>query len=124
MRATIDGVVWNATINTAAIATGNFLVMTGVTDIGTPNQILLTLSTPAQVATQTVAGGQVVGSYITSPTVSWLAAGPMGSGTVTVTSLTATSAIGTFSFTMPPNPGASGTKSITDGTFNARLPTP
>jgi hypothetical protein len=124
MRATIDGTVWTGRINVAAIATGNFLTITGETDIGTPNQILLTLSTPAQVGTQTVASNLVVGSFVTSSTMSWLAAGPMGSGTVTVATLTATSALGTFSFVMPPNPGVTGTKVVTNGTFNARIPTP
>ena len=125
MRATIDGTAWTGAINVAAIATGNFLVITGASDIGTPGQILLSLSTPAQVGPQTVASNLVVGSYVTSPTVGWLAAGPSGSGTVTVSSLTATSATGTFSFVMFPNTGsASPTKVVTDGAFSARIPTP
>jgi hypothetical protein len=125
MRATIDGTVWTGAINVASIATGNFLVATGASDIGTPRQILLSISTPAQVGTQTVASNQVVGTYVTSPTVGWLAAGPSGSGTVTISSLTATSATGTFSFVMVPNTGGvSPTKVVTDGAFNVRIPTP
>jgi hypothetical protein len=124
MRATVDGVVWNGTINVASIATGNFLVMTGETGIGTPNEILLTISTAAQVGTQTVASNLVVGSYISSRTDGWLAAGPSGSGTVTVSTLTSNSATGTFSFTMVPNSGSGPTKVVTNGEFNARIPTP
>jgi len=125
MRATIDGTVWTGTINVAAIATGNFLTVTGASDIGTPRQILLTLSTPARVGTETLASNLVTGAYVTSPTVGWLAAGPSGSGTVTISSLTATLATGTFSFVMFPNTGGvSPTKVVTDGAFNARIPTP
>jgi hypothetical protein len=124
MRATVDGVVWTGRINVAAIATGNFLVMTGETGIGTPDQILLSLSTPARVGTETVASGLVVGTYVNTPTVNWLAAGPTGSGTVTVSTLTATSATGTFEFVMVPNPGLGSNKVVTNGEFNARIPTP
>jgi hypothetical protein len=124
MRATVDGVLWTGRINVASIATGNFLVITGETGIGTPNQILLSISTPAQVGTQTVASGLVVGTYLIAPTVHWLAAGPQGSGTVTVSTLTSTSATGTFSFVLPPGNGTTTTKIVTDGAFNVRIPTP
>jgi hypothetical protein len=125
MTATVDGTAWTGAINVASIATGNFLVMTGASNIGTPAQILLSISTPAQVGTQTVGSGSAVGTYVTSSTVSWVAAGPTGSGTVTVSSLTATSAEGTFSFVMFSNAAGTGpTKVVTDGAFNARIPTP
>lgn len=125
MRATVDGTVWTGAINVASIATGNFLVVTGASDIGTARQIFLTMSAPAQVGTHTVASNQVVGSYAMSSTVGWLAAGPVGSGTVTISSLTATSAEATFSFVMTPNTaGAAPNKVVTDGAFNTRIPTP
>jgi hypothetical protein len=125
MRATVDGVLWTGDINVAAIATGNALVVTGVSDIGTPRQILITVNTPARVGTETVASNQVGGLYVTSPTTGWSTLSPLGSGTVTVTSLTATRATGTFSFVMAPNTGAPGPlKTVTNGSFDARIPTP
>jgi hypothetical protein len=124
MRATIDGVGWTGRINVAAIATGNFLVMTGETDFGTPNQMLLSLSTPARVGTETAASGLVVGTLVTVPPVNWVSAVPGGSGTVTVSTLTATSATGTFSFVMPPGNGTTTTRVVTAGEFNVRIPTP
>jgi hypothetical protein len=49
----------------------------------------------------------------------WYAAGTIGSGSVTFTTLTATQASGTFVFTIPANSGgASGNKLVTDGVFN------
>jgi hypothetical protein len=128
MRATVDGVPWTGEINVAAIATGNALVVTGVSDIGTPNQILITVNTPARVGTETVTfgpGSQVGGLYVTSPTTGWSTISPLGSGAVTVTSLTATRATGTFSFVMAPNTGAPAPlKTVSNGSFDARIPTP
>jgi hypothetical protein len=126
MTATIDGVAWRGAINVAAIATGNFLVVTGASDIGTPNQILVSFSTPAQVGTQTVGvNNNLVGTLVTSPPLNWIAAGPSGSGTLTVSTLTATSSTGTFSFVMTASiPGSAPTKVVTNGAFNARIPTP
>jgi hypothetical protein len=125
MRATVDGVPWTGVINVASIATGNFLVVTGASDLGGPNETLITLSTPAQVGTQTVASNLVVGAYVTSRTTGWITIPPAGSGTVTVTSLTPTRATGTFSFVMMPNSGAAAPlKVVTDGSFDAQIPTP
>jgi hypothetical protein len=124
MTATVDGVPWTGRINVASIATGNSLVMTGETGIGTPSQILLSISTPARAGTENVGSGLVVGTYVTAPTVNWLAAGPTGSGTVTVTTFTQTAATGTFSFVMAPGAGTTTTKVVTAGAFNVRIPTP
>ena len=50
---------------------------------------------------------------------SWTAAGGSGSGTVTITELTATRIVGTFNAVLPPiSGGATGNKTLTNGTFN------
>jgi hypothetical protein len=122
MTATIDGVPWTGRITVASIATGNNLVVSGT---GSPGITTIALSSPAQVGTQTVGStSPLVGSLIVSPTVGWLAAGPIGSGTMTISTLTETSATGTFSFTLVPNLGSGPNKIVTNGTFNAVLPTP
>jgi hypothetical protein len=126
MTATIDGAPWTGAVNVASIATGNFLVVTGASDFNTPNQILVSFSTPAQVGTQTVGfNNPLTGTLVTTPPLNWIAAGPSGSGTLTVSTLTATSATGTFSFVMTASiPGSAPTKVVTNGAFNARIPTP
>ena len=45
-------------------------------------------------------------------------AGAGGGGTVTFTTLTSSSAVGTFSINFVAGPGGSGTKTLTNGTFN------
>jgi hypothetical protein len=126
MTATIDGVAWTGAINVAAIATGNALVVTGASDLNTSNQILVSFSTPAAVGTQTVGlNNPLVGTLVTAPPLNWIAAGPSGSGTLTVSTLTATNATGTFSFVMTASiPGSAPTRVVTNGAFNARIPTP
>jgi hypothetical protein len=122
MSATIDGEPWIGTITVATIATGNNLVVSAT---GSPGMTTIALNSPAQSGTHTVGPtSSVVGSVITSPTVGWLAAGPIGSGTMTISTLTATSVTGTFSFTLVPNMGTGPNKVVTNGTFSARIPTP
>jgi hypothetical protein len=122
MTALIDGVPWIGTITVATIATGNNLVVSAT---GSPGMTTIALNSPAQIGTHTVGPtSTVVGSVITSPTVGWLAAGPIGSGTMTISTLTATTATGTFSFTLVPNIGTGPNRVVTNGTFSARLPTP
>ncbi len=125
MTATIDGVAWSGTITVASIATGNNLVVSATDRPGSPGMLTLVLNVPAQVGTQTVgATSLVTGALVQSTTVSWLAAGPTGAGSVTVSTLTSTTATGTFSFTLVANLGAGQNRAVTNGAFNARIPTP
>ncbi|MFN0180062.1 MAG: DUF6252 family protein [Gemmatimonadales bacterium] len=68
--------------------------------------------------TQSANGSYQVVSGSTSQ--AWMAAVTLGSGSITVTSISATRAVGIFQFSMAPVPGngATGTKSITQGTFD------
>ena len=125
MTATIDGVAWTGTINTAVVANGSLIVSAAVS----PTSSGIALASPAQVGTQTVGSGSAVTAVllanVTSPSSeSWLAAGPTGSGSMTISTLTATSATGTFFFTLVPNPGTGQNRVVSNGAFNARIPTP
>jgi hypothetical protein len=125
MTAVIDGVPWSGRINTARIATGNHLVVSATPDPTRPGFDVLTFSTPAQIGTQTIGAPGVTGAYVLSPTLGFIAAGPAGSGSVTVSTLTTTNAAGTFFFTLVSNLGSSPEiKTVTNGAFNARIPTP
>jgi hypothetical protein len=62
--------------------------------------------------------GQVLADAV--PCSQWGAAGSSGSGTVVISSLTRTTATGTFSFILPPvrNTSATGTKVVANGVFD------
>ena len=107
MTAIIDGVPWSGTITVARIATGNSLVVSATQDPSRLGVNTLAFSTPAQVGTQMVGATGVTGAFVLSPPVNWIAAGPAGSGSVTVSTLTATNTTGTFFFTLEGNPGVS-----------------
>jgi hypothetical protein len=122
MTATIDGATYTSAINTAALAASNSLVMSAA---GFPGATIMSFAAPAQVGTHNVgASNPVTGALVTSPTVGWLAAGPSGSGSVTISTLTATSTTGTFAFTLTPNSGTGPNRVVSNGAFNARIPTP
>jgi len=118
MKATIDGVLWTATRVSAGIQSGS-LVVVGFDSVLTS----INMSTPATTGTRTVSLNSMVQATLTSSAGAWEADSfgvVTGSGTVTVLTLTATGASGTFSFTVTPVTGtaATGTKSIVNGTFS------
>ncbi len=117
MRATIDGTAWSATPSVTASNRG------GVIGVGGTD------------ATQTIAfalAANVPGTYVLGPLnpanceltttggVVWTAAGNVGSGTITITSLTATDVAGTFSFTLV-RAGGGASKTVTNGAFDIKL---
>jgi hypothetical protein len=122
MTAMIDGVLWCAPINQAVMVPGSLLIMSA----GTPGMTLLALSTPAQIGTQTVGSSSPLTAMLsTALTSTWIAAGPVGSGSLTISTLTPTSATGTFSFTVVQSDITGQTsKVVTNGAFNTRIPTP
>jgi hypothetical protein len=127
VAATIDGVSYTGAINSASNSNGTLRVSSNSADltrsinfagpaaVGTAS---VSLATALTMNVLTTTGTTVIGS--------WGAAGNLGSGTLTVTSLTSTGASGTFSFSAPPAPGASagqatGTKVVTNGSFTAQF---
>jgi hypothetical protein len=123
---------------TATIDGGSFTGALGLTAVHANNQLSISGS-DSQYTLQVIAGGvQGPGTYPisgSSPTTVvlalngtaqvWLAGPTIGSGSITVTSLTSTTVAGTFSVTVGPSAGgpASGSKVIANGVFNVPLST-
>jgi hypothetical protein len=75
------------------------------------------------IGTTTVAEGRRIATFTTydatgAETAGWGAFGTLGSGSVTVTKLTATSVSGTFTFSLAPFTAATSPKAVTNGAFN------
>jgi hypothetical protein len=127
MSARIDGAAWNANFSIVggysqgilAIAGGDSAQQTiafGVAANG-PGTFSTAALSNVNFTLATVAPGGTVAATWTAVT-----GLPGTSGTVTITSLSSTTAVGTFSFSATPTSGpATGTKTITDGTFNVRF---
>jgi hypothetical protein len=119
----VDGAATTATSVTAGYANG--ILSIGGTDSARSTTLSFAL-TPTTAGTYTLgptsaANAQVL---IGNPAAGWQAAVGIGSGTITVSSLTSTAASGTFSFTLvAAGPGATGTKTITEGAFNVTFTT-
>jgi hypothetical protein len=106
------------------------------------NGILSVAGADEQHALQLVVGGVAgPGTFPIGPTsattaalaqngtaLTWLAGPTIGSGSITVTSLTATAVTGTFTLTLGPTAAAAGIRTITNGVFDvplaASLPVP
>lgn len=115
LSATVDGSSWSAA-NVAAVRSSGFVgIGAGASDLST-----ISFAFPDHTGTFTVAGQDGTNaSYITGGK-TWTATfGTGGSGTITVTALDASHVAGTFSFTAPGlSGGATGTKTVTNGTFD------
>lgn len=124
VTAQVDGSAFSGTTPTGgAVATQNTLTLFGHAQ----NDTTLTIGTVPTVGTTTLGAGIVNGASISLQTRScsagtglWMASIGGGSGTITVTTVSATGASGTFSGTLvaQPGSGAAGNKVITNGQFN------
>jgi hypothetical protein len=121
MTARIDGVQFTASCMTAAQYSNGILAIGGVNSANpyTSVAFAVLVSGPSTHQIGGLSGANAV-INMSGTTATWQALAGQGSGTIVVTSLTATGAAGTFSFVAPPTPnsGATGTKTVTDGTFN------
>jgi hypothetical protein len=122
MSAKIDGVQWNATI----IQTVTTSISFGASGIDTPTPPfrLLTFAVPPTPGTYSLGGvansqGQNAG-FQNGTGGGWTAGLNSGSGTITLKTITATSATGTFSLSLTAlsTTGATAPKVVTDGVFN------
>lgn len=124
LTATIDGVPWTATGGTGGGFNNQILSVTGLDSRQT---LLFGLNMNRGLGTyvMTDTDPSAINALLalTPSGMAWQAFGSFGSGTVTITTLTSTNAVGTFSFTLRgvPGTGATGTKSIVGGTFNVAL---
>ena len=117
----VDGSNAAASSVTAGFANG--ILSIGGTDSSRSTTLSFAL-TPTAAGTGTYTLGALSAAnaqvLIGNPAAGWQAAVGIGSGSITVNSLTPTGASGTFSFTLVavPGSGAAGTKTITEGAFN------
>jgi hypothetical protein len=124
MTAKIDGSSWSsvATFATRNATNGGTIVALSGADANSTAIGMAFVDTG--VGTYTITGTSVTNAdLIESGGHSWTAGSLGGSGTLTVTTLDATHVVGTFAFTMAPTSGtgASGTRSVTQGTFDVRF---
>ncbi len=118
MSLVYGGTSWTATLDVQGIKTGNTIVVTGTDSNSKQAQVQLTDVT--KIGTYGVnAGNTLRWTESTSPTDSFMANAMFGSGTITVSELTDTKIVGTFSFTGFSAGGT--TRVITDGKFNVEF---
>jgi len=115
MSASVDGVAWSA-IEVQAVRAG------GVVTIAGSDLALLAVAFAFQgvAGTYALGPGHAATASVSDPSNIWAANDLQGSGTITVTTLTATRTAGTFSFTAPasPNSGPPATRVVTNGVFD------
>ena len=128
VTAIIDGVSYTGVVNAASV------IGAGNVNIASNNAALtLAISFAARAAVGTTVINStsttvlnVITTNGTTPTGSWAASALGGSGSLTIATLTSSSVSGTFNFVAVPAPppsglGATGTKTVTNGSFTATL---
>ena len=121
MSARIDGATWTATVVTVAV-NANGLIVSGANGNGIG--VAVGASRLLGTGPQTFGAGANFNALatMTTGTQSWSATGIQGSnssGSITLTTLTATRAVGTFTFNAAALAGgATGTKAVTSGAFD------
>ncbi len=114
MSASVDGVAWSA-IEVQAVRAG------GRRNAGSDLALLAVAFAFQGVAgTYDLGPGHAATASVSDLSNIWAANDLQGSGTITVTTLTATRTAGTFSFTAPasPNSGPPATRVVTNGVFD------
>ncbi len=132
ISATIASAAWNASTVTASVTSPGGsgapnLVVAGTNNLRAFGITLTGVSGPGTYATSTAAGALReihVSNVVNAASNSWSSIGSGGSGTVIITSMTATRVAGTFSAVLVPAAGSSttGTLVVTNGTFDVGLP--
>jgi len=114
MNATIDGKPWVGAVSAAINVSG--VISVG----GSSDGLVFGFAAPAVQGSTSIGPLSSATATITAGNQAWQALGNSGSGTLNITSITATGASGTFSFTLQPVPGtgSSGNRSVTNGSFN------
>lgn len=122
---TADGTNYASTTVVKSVASG-LMALLGQYKAPNNDTYNITLNVPATPGTYAVGTGgnfNSLASYSTtigSTTTSYMASGSYGSGSVVVTSVTATEIVGTFTFTGEAFAPAGATKAITNGKFNIK----
>ena len=123
MSAQINGTGWAAVcISSASVANNIFSI--GATDNNTnaTNAQIIAMATPAAPGTYQIGPPPGItngaNGLLTIGAQLWAANPIQGNGAITITTVTATGASGTFAFNLVAEPPATGTKTITNGVFN------
>ena len=125
---TISGIPWNAAAVAGSVSTSG--TASALTFLGRNLDYSVALVITSFTGVGSYALGSTPGQYMAVSSVAgtprrWGGTGVSNSGTVSMTSATATRVSGTFSVTLPPDPttGATGTLTL-NGTFNVGLKQP
>ncbi|HKT79912.1 MAG TPA: DUF6252 family protein [Vicinamibacterales bacterium] len=122
VTALIEGVSYSGAVNSAKITNGTLNIASNSSDLtraiafALKNAAVGTYSTPNSEVSFTV---QVTnGATVTG---AWGAGGQLGSGTLTISSISSSSVSGTFNFVgiVPAGSPGTGTKTVTNGSFSA-----
>jgi hypothetical protein len=120
MTASINGVAWTADCIAVLGNTTSILSIAGANLAAGPAFQTVGFATGNRtVGTQTITATSPITASLVQGLNGWNASLAQGSGTLVFTTVTGSSAVGTFSFVLLPVPGgpATGTKTIT-GSFN------
>jgi hypothetical protein len=120
ISASIDGASWSASSSVQASYITYALIIDGIDSQA--RQINLFLPNVMATGSFALDAGQPAVAEVSFGFQTWSTAMTGGTGSVTLTTLSGSHAIGTFSFTASPNAqsGATGTKVVTNGTFDIR----
>lgn len=121
MSASIDGTAFTGSLSVTAVRTTNTITISAVGS--STRQISLNLLGVTSTGAVAVGAGSQNFAQYSQGTQTWVSSLVGGTGTVTLTTLSATHATGTFSFTgiASTATGASGNKSVTNGTFDVNF---
>lgn len=121
---TVDGKNYTATTSNGAVNAGNLIIGATYT-VSSNESYSITLGVPAATGTYTIGSSNSTttagyGTTIAGALTGYIAASSIGSGTITVTTLSATEIIGTFSFTAMATNASATMKPITNGKFSIK----
>ncbi len=117
MSARVDGASWSASTAIAATYTNGVLGIAGTDGSGRSVGFGALATAPG---TFTIGATSPANALVNEAGKAWQAAQSIGSGTITITAISATGAAGTFQFTAAPvsGTGATGNRVVTEGVFD------
>lgn len=123
MSAKVNGDDWNATLAVQAAYANGILALSGVDGDNVTIAMATGATQPGSYAIGATSGTNASYTMTGGQALAWQAVSTLGSGSIEIETLTATSASGTFHFELPAvtSSGATGTKSITSGKFDVKF---
>jgi len=115
VSALVDGQQWTSTFSITADHANSIFAFGASGDGITIGMAMPTATGPG---THTIGTGSPANALITEGSTTWAANNATGNGTLILTSLTATNAKGTFTFTAQASGASPATRQVTQGTFD------